>query len=379
MVAAADGRLAGPLQHLLRACGPHGRARRLQRLDHAGVAEAVHAGLGILAQAARQGVRRGRGLPPAQHVGARAADGKQVAVAADVAAIALPGRAGGAGGGVQPLAVEQGQHRGVELVLGQVVLGLQGNAQPALARVPGHGRAPRQVAQAQPRIGQLPLAGEGAPVLGPQADDGRVHVVQAQLAAPGFGLRGNAAVGHHQAAIAVQQQLVRVHAAGAPFGDLLQRLRVAHADQALAVGQVGFGGVELPAVGTGDHVAVEGAVGLDPVPVCTAIRVQLQQPVAGAAAGKQQAAIGQLGHAVGPCGDGMGLDHLQAVRGGGRGLQHADKQVGPDGPGRSPAGRLGGLRPGARGPGCQQRHALQPLPARARGGLSHRRHPRSRW
>src|SRR2546429_4045391 len=48
---------------------------------------------------------------------------------------------------------------------------------------------------------------DALPICRQQPRDGRIHVVQLQLAPAGFGLRGNAAIGDHQRAVGVQQQL----------------------------------------------------------------------------------------------------------------------------------------------------------------------------
>jgi hypothetical protein len=208
-------------------------------------------------------------------------------------------------------------------------------------------------------------------------------VVQLQLAPAGFGLRGNAAVGHHQRAIGIQQQLVRVHAARTPFGDLLQRRGIAHADQALGILQVGLGGVEVAAVGAFDDMAIEEAVRLDPLPLRILgglAGAQAHQPVAGAAAAKDHGAVAQRSHAMGARGHIQGLQHLQRPARLRTGLHDANAHLLALHPGRGqrPGGRR---RPGRMGGrqrhGSHQAQALQPAAAVQRL-FNPRLHPRTR-
>ncbi|MNV80379.1 hypothetical protein D3C71_1739800 [compost metagenome] len=96
---------------------------------------------------------------------------------------------------------------------------------------------------------------------------------------------------------------MRVHAAGSPFGHFFQSPAVPHTDQPLAVGQIGFGRVEMAAVTAGNDMAIEAAVGLYPMPLFrlgAARRGQAHQPVTRAAAGKHQTAVAQAAHAMCP-------------------------------------------------------------------------------
>ena len=133
-----------------------------------------------------------------------------------------------------------------------------------------------------------------------KANQRRIHALHVQLGAAAFSLRGNATVGHQQAAVAVQQQLVWVHAVAGPFAGFFQAGGIAHANQALAGLQVGFGGVERAAISAGNDMAIKGAVRLGPDPKRRATaRLPAHQPVARPARDGQQAAAGLGPHAMG--------------------------------------------------------------------------------
>ena len=106
-----------------------------------------------------------------------------------------------------------------------------------------------------------------------------------------------------------------VDAVGGPFGHGLQRVGVAHADQAGTGFHIGFGGVEVLAVGAGEHVAIERSVPLLPQPLRFGgvAGPPAHQPVAGAAGGGQHRAVGQHTKAVGAGGDVERCLHLQCV------------------------------------------------------------------
>ena len=235
------------------------------------------------------------------------------------------------------------------------------------------------MAQAQPGIGQAPLARNLTVFRRQQAGNGRVHVRELEFAPTRLRLGGNAAVGHHQAAVAVQQQLVGVHTAGAPFGDFFQRTRIAHTDQPLAVSQVGLGGVEVLAIMAGNDMAVKSAVSFNPVPLFLTVRVYAQQPVTGAAAGKQQAAIGQLCHAMCTGGNGVRMLNAQILIGRGRELQNPHIKLCAYGPGGCESGGVVGVGPTGQRHAGQDCHALQPLPARAVHGPSPRLRQKNQW
>ena len=62
-------------------------------------------------------------------------------------------------------------------------------------------------------------------------------------------------------AVAIEQQLVRLHAVAFPLIEFFQALALTHADLAVAVFAVGFGGVDHVATLTENGVAVQAGAG----------------------------------------------------------------------------------------------------------------------
>ncbi len=319
------------------------------------------------------------------------------ALAAEHKAAARPGgnvarvaaRRGSACRDAQLLAVPQRQRGRSAALVHVVVLGLQRHAQQRLlARTPG------QVADAQARVCQAPLAQKLA-IGGVQAHQGWGHQVQVTLFT--LGRARNAAIGHHQHALRIAHDLVRIHALCGPLRHLGQRACVAHRHPALAGAAVGLGGVEPLPVVAGHDVAVKGACrGLLVQPVLLhqlALGVQAHQPLAWAAGNGQEAAprLGQQAMRPALHGRGLGNAYLACapvqlqhphIVGGGCGF--GPGAAGPPGSGQAGRGHRGrGARrfvcrvgPGAgRQCGCaqQQSGALQERSARDQhGGIANR-------